>query len=609
MSILGRKVPTKVVAAIAGLMLLAAIAGLTLLVALLPARSSTPTREVTLGTAFEHKVPVAAVDGRPALIIRTLQPPASDVQLGTPDRVFGVFTLSGLYVGMIPVMVGLLWFPFLKRLSVRVGGMDFLLALTVGLLAFLLVDGAHEGFESAELLPKSFQGAVLFALAAAGAYLLLEGVGAWLRARRRTAGEGQGGWVLAVLVAVGIGLHNFGEGLAIGSAFALGEAALGTLPIIGFTLHNTAEGLAIVAPLARERERVSVADLAKLGLIGGVPMIMGAWIGGFVYSPVWSVLFLAIGVGATAQVIGQIVRQMTREGSAARMLALAGEAQALDHDKWVIDANRAGLRERLHEFWRYRRVLNYFSTRAVTGMYQGTSLGIFWLFARPLLPIAISAFIFGKVLEVPSDGVPYFLFFLAGSCTWMLFERGLRFVSRSFGQASSVMKKVYFPRLIAPFSAILPAAVNFGIYMMLLLGASVYYLVIQHEWYLIIGPRLLLGAVAVVLTLFFTVSVGLWTSVWMVKFPDLKFGLRYITRFWFYATPVIYPMSQVPPEHRWLVYVNPMAPLVETFKWSTLGIGEFPLGPLLTSSVVIAIVFVGGVWNFGRAETAAVDDL
>ena len=159
MSILGRKVPTKVVAAIAGLMLLAAIAGLTLLVALLPARSSTPTREVTLGTAFEHKVPVAAVDGRPALIIRTLQPPASDVQLGTPDRVFGVFTLSGLYVGMIPVMVGLLWFPFLKRLSVRVGGMDFLLALTVGLLAFLLVDGAHEGFESAELLPKSFQGA------------------------------------------------------------------------------------------------------------------------------------------------------------------------------------------------------------------------------------------------------------------------------------------------------------------------------------------------------------------------------------------------------------------------------------------------------------------
>ena len=253
------------------------------------------------GTAFEHEIPVA-------------------VETPTPGvRFFGVFTLIGLYVGVIPVMIGLLWFPFLKRLSVR--GTDFLLALTVGLLAFLLVDGASEGFESAELLPESFQGVVLFALASAGAYLLLEGVGAWLRARRRDAGAGQGGWVLAVLIAVGIGLHNFGEGLAIGSAFALGEAALGTLLIVGFTLHNTTEGLAIVAPLARERQRVSVADLAKLGLIGGVPTIAGAWIGGFVYSPVWSVLFLAIGVGAIAQVVGQVVRQMTREGSAARMLA------------------------------------------------------------------------------------------------------------------------------------------------------------------------------------------------------------------------------------------------------------------------------------------------
>ena len=253
------------------------------------------------GTAFEHEVAVA-------------------VETPTPDaRFFGIFTLIGLYVGVIPVAIGLLWFPFLRRLSA--GGTDFLLALTVGLLAFLLVDGASEGLESAQLLPESFQGVVLFALSAAGAYLLLEGVGAWLRARRPDTGAGQGGWVLAVLIAVGIGLHNFGEGLAIGSAFALGEAALGTLLIVGFTLHNTTEGLAIVAPLARERARVSVVDLAKLGLIGGLPTIAGAWVGGFVYSPVWSVLFLAVGVGAIAQVVVQLVRQMAREGSVARMLA------------------------------------------------------------------------------------------------------------------------------------------------------------------------------------------------------------------------------------------------------------------------------------------------
>lgn len=252
------------------------------------------------GAPFEHEIPVAVETPRPTA------------------RFFGIFTLIGLYVGVIPVVIGLMWFPFMARVSSS--GMDFLLALTIGLLAFLLVDGAHEGVESAALLPESFQGAVLFALAAAGAYLSLEGIGAWLRSRRHVA-DAQGGWVLAVLIAVGIGLHNFGEGLAIGSSFALGEIALGTLLIVGFTLHNTTEGLAIVAPLARERQRVAARDLLKLGLIGGVPTIAGAWLGGFVYSPVWSVLFLAIGVGAIAQVIGQIGRQMAREGSLAPAMA------------------------------------------------------------------------------------------------------------------------------------------------------------------------------------------------------------------------------------------------------------------------------------------------
>jgi zinc transporter, ZIP family len=251
------------------------------------------------GTAFEHEIPVA-------------------VETPTPSaRFLGVFTLIGIYVGVIPVAIGLLWFPLLSRLSAR--AMDFLLALTVGLLAFLLIDGGHDGFEAAGALPESFQGAVLFVLAAAGAYLVLETTGAFLKARRRSTGHDS--WVLALLIAVGIGLHNFGEGLAIGSAFALGEAALGTLLIIGFTLHNTTEGLAIVAPLARESRHVAISDLVKLGLIGGLPTIAGAWLGGFVYSPVWSVLFLAIGVGAIAQVIVQIVRQMAAGQPVARQLA------------------------------------------------------------------------------------------------------------------------------------------------------------------------------------------------------------------------------------------------------------------------------------------------
>jgi zinc transporter ZupT len=169
------------------------------------------------------------------------------------------------------------------------------------------------------MIPGSLQGPVLFFFGAVGAYLALEALGVALRSRRGSRGGFGAGWVTALLVAIGIGLHNFGEGLAIGAAFALGEAALGTLLIIGFTLHNTTEGLAIVAPIARER--IPVKDLLVLGVIGGLPTIAGAWIGGLAYSPVWSVLFLSIGAGAIAQVVNLIARQMAGQDSVTRYFA------------------------------------------------------------------------------------------------------------------------------------------------------------------------------------------------------------------------------------------------------------------------------------------------
>ena len=241
------------------------------------------------GTTFEHEIAVA------------VETPRAD------GRHLLAFTLVGVYVGVIPVALGLLWFPLVSRLGRT--GIDVLLALTIGLLVFLLVDTAHEGIESAAALPGSYQGAALFFGAAVLAYLSLESFGSWLRARRsRAKHAGSTGAVLALLIATGIGLHNFGEGLAIGAAFALGEAALGTLLLIGFTLHNTTEGLAIIAPIAKERP--SFGTLATLGLIGGLPTIGGAWVGGLVYSPVLAVLFLGLGAGAIAQVVWQIGRQI-----------------------------------------------------------------------------------------------------------------------------------------------------------------------------------------------------------------------------------------------------------------------------------------------------------
>jgi zinc transporter, ZIP family len=241
------------------------------------------------GATFEHEIPVAVAT-----------PKAS-------ARSLWLFALIGIYVGVIPVALGLLWYPLTSRLGPT--GLDALLALTIGLLAFLFVDAVHEGMEAASGIPSAYQGVALFVACASAAYLGLEWLRGWLMARRALARTAQSsGLVIALLVAVGIGLHNLGEGLAIGAAYALGEAAFGTLLIIGFTLHNTTEGLAIVAPLGRDRP--SLATLVRLGLLGGAPTIAGAWIGGLIYSPVLSVAFLGLGAGAIAQVIGQIARQM-----------------------------------------------------------------------------------------------------------------------------------------------------------------------------------------------------------------------------------------------------------------------------------------------------------
>ena len=241
------------------------------------------------GTTFEHEIAVA---------VRTPKP---------DGQYLLAFTLIGLYVGVIPVALGLLWLPLASRLGKT--GIDVLLALTVGLLVFLFVDATHEALEASAEMPASYQGVALFVSSAVGAYLVLEWFGAWLRARRASARDaGSPGFVLALLIAVGIGLHNFGEGLAIGAAYALGEAALGTLLVIGFTLHNTTEGLAIVAPIAKERP--SVLTLIKLGLIGGLPTIAGAWVGGLVYSQILGVVFLGLGAGAIGQVALQIARQV-----------------------------------------------------------------------------------------------------------------------------------------------------------------------------------------------------------------------------------------------------------------------------------------------------------
>lgn len=222
-------------------------------------------------------------------------------QTPTPDgRYLTTFALLGVYVGVIPVFLGLLWLPFLR--SVRRHWVDFFLAFTVGLLVFLGVDAFEAALASAGAVAGAFQGIGLVLIGTIGTPLLIQA----LSSRRRS--QGTAAFRISTLIAIAIGLHNLGEGLAIGAAYSAGAIALGTFLVLGFLIHNTTEGLGIVAPLADERP--SLRALAALGLVAGAPTILGAWIGGFTYSPILTTLFYAIGVGAVAQVVWILGRRL-----------------------------------------------------------------------------------------------------------------------------------------------------------------------------------------------------------------------------------------------------------------------------------------------------------
>jgi zinc transporter ZupT len=235
---------------------------------------------------------------------------------------FWGFTLIGVYVGVIPVFLGLFWFPALRKLGRRT--MTFLMAATAGLLIFLGLDTLAEAFEFANKVPSAFQGIGLIGIGAVTTFMILDAISK--RQANASGDESQRRLAVAFIIAVGIGFHNLGEGLAIGAAYSVGEIALGTFLVVGFIIQNITEGLGIIAPVLRDKP--SIGRLAIMGLIGGGPAIIGAWIGGYTPSPFLAVLFLAIGAGAIFQVIYEIAKliqkDIEREGNAMSGAVVSG---------------------------------------------------------------------------------------------------------------------------------------------------------------------------------------------------------------------------------------------------------------------------------------------
>lgn len=244
------------------------------------------------GTRFERQIDAAAPSLKPNIEFVTF------------------FAIIGTYVGIIPVMIGLLWLPFIKKISKS--KYHFFLALTAGLLFFLGIDSVEEAFDvSLENLSNSLNGILLITTT-----IVLSFLGLYYTSEKLTSKADSltisKHVAIGLMIAIGIGLHNFGEGLAIGAAVGLGSIAFSTFLIIGFALHNTTEGLAIAAPMSRGK--LMIGKLVLFGIIAGSPAIFGTWIGGFAYSPFSSVIFLSIGAGAIFQVIVIILKWIREEG-------------------------------------------------------------------------------------------------------------------------------------------------------------------------------------------------------------------------------------------------------------------------------------------------------
>lgn len=241
-----------------------------------------------------------------SIAFTTTIPVASETEMPS-GRTLLSYILIGLYVGVIPVFLGMVWMPALRRLGPR--WMTFLMAITAGLLIFLGIDATSEGLELAADVGNAFQGVALFGIGLIVTVLLLDAVSR--RQASITRSESDQRMSLAFMIAIGIGFHNLGEGLAIGASFSQGALGLGTFLVIGFIIQNLTEGLGIIIPVLKDRP--SLRSLILLGLIGGAPAILGGVIGGLIYSKVLAVLFLGIGAGAVFEVVYEVAKLIRKD--------------------------------------------------------------------------------------------------------------------------------------------------------------------------------------------------------------------------------------------------------------------------------------------------------
>jgi len=255
---------------------------------------------------------------------------------------------------------------------------------------------------------------------------------------------------------------------------------------------------------------------------------------------------------------------------------------------------------RLREVWAYRELLYFFVWRDVKIRYKQTAIGILWVVLQPVLTMLVFTLFFGRLAKLPSQGLPYPVFYFAALVPWTYFAYALQMTTNVVVDNQRLITKVYFPRLILPISAALSGLVDFGIGFVVLALFTVAY-----------GIRPTLAALwlpALLALAFFTaLGVGLWLSALNALYRDVRYVTPFLMQFWMFASPVAYPSTLVPEKWRWLYGLNPMAGVIDGFRWAITGRGQAPSLLLLASSAMVAVVVVGGLFFFNRMETAVAD--
>ena len=274
--------------------------------------------------------------------------------------------------------------------------------------------------------------------------------------------------------------------------------------------------------------------------------------------------------------------------------------QVVDFPRILIQPSRGWVPLRLKELWEYRELLYFLVWRDVKVRYKQTVLGATWAIIQPFFTMVVFSIFFGRLAGIPSDGLPYPIFAYCALLPWQLFSHAMTESGNSLVANQNLITKVYFPRLVIPLSAVLAGLVDFGVAFLVLLGMMAYY-GMAPTMAVATLPLFILLAIATAL------AVGLWLSALNVQYRDVRYTIPFLTQFWLFATPIAYPSSLVPEGWRVLYGLNPMAGVVEGFRWALLGTRNAP-GPMLAVSIAVVVaLLIGGLYYFRRMEKTFAD--